>query len=85
MIIGYAPSFVRQYKKLSLELKEEVKEKIDLFSMNAKNPTLRIYRLKGKLQGRYSFSVNYAYRIIFEYRSKKEILLKAVGDHEVYR
>ena len=85
MMVEYAPSFVRQYKKLSPDLQQEVEEKILLFSKAAHHPSLRVHPLKGRLVGTYSFSVNYAYRVVFEYKNKTSAVLLAVGDHDVYR
>ena len=84
MTVGFAPSFVRVYKNLPEQLRQEVKEKIALFEKNSKHPFLRTHKLKGKLKGRQSFSVNYKYRIVFITPSTTEAVLLAVGDHDVY-
>lgn len=83
--ILYKPAFVRQYRKLPDALRVEVKEKIELFSEDPKHAHLKTHKLKGPLQGYWSFSVNYAYRIVFEFVSKKTAVLLTVGDHDVYR
>lgn len=83
--IYYKPSFIKQYKKLPKSLQEEVKEKIALFGKDPKHPFLKTHKLTGQLKGFYSFSVNYAYRIIFEYLTKKKVALLAVGDHDIYK
>ena len=82
--IGYKPAFIRQFKKLPPPLQDEVEERIALFRENPKNPSLRVHKLKGALAGRWSFSVNYAYRIVFVYETKGTAGLLAVGDHAVY-
>jgi len=82
--IRYKPSFVRQYKKMSKALQEEIKEKIELFRQNSNHSFLKTHKLKGRLQSFQSFSVNYEYRIIFEYESKNTAVLLAVGNHDVY-
>ena len=83
--IYYKPSFVRQYKKLPKALQEEVKEKIGLCEKDPKHPFLKTHKLSGRLKEFYSFSVNYSDRIVFEYLSKQEAALLAVGDHSVYK
>ncbi len=83
--IFYKPYFVRQYNKLPVTLQQEVKEKIDLFKEHPDHVFLKTHKLKGKLAGFYSFSVNYKYRVIFEYKSSTEVRLLAVGDHDVYK
>ncbi|MEK7531546.1 MAG: type II toxin-antitoxin system RelE/ParE family toxin [Patescibacteria group bacterium] len=84
MKISYAPVFIRQYNKLDGELQNEIVEKIELFRKKENHKLLRVHKLKGNLLGSFSFSVNYRFRIIFEYLSKNEAVLLLVGDHEIY-
>lgn len=83
--ILYKPTFVRQYKRLPKLLQEEIKEKMGLFSENPNHPFLKTHKLKGDLKGFLSFSVNYQYRIIFKYESKKQVVFLAIGDHSIYQ
>lgn len=85
LTVLYKPTFVRQYKKLPEALQQEVKEKIAIFQKNPNHPFLKTHKLKGKLKGFLSFSVNYAYRIIFLYESKNTAVLLTIGDHQVYQ
>lgn len=85
MRVSYKPSFIKQYAALEPSLKEEVKEKIELFKDKNNHQQLKAHKLRGRLAGRYSFSVNYRYRIVFIYETKDEAVLLAVGDHDVYR
>ncbi len=82
--VVYKPSFVRQYRKLPNALREEVGSKIAVFKEDPSHPFLKTHKLKGRLKGCYSFSVNYEYRIVFVYESKKRVALLAVGNHDVY-
>jgi len=84
MKIAYTPKFVRLYKKLLPALQEEVDYKIDLFQKDPTIPSLKVHKLHGKLVGRYSFSVNYSYRIVFTYLSKEEAIFHVIGDHGIY-
>lgn len=84
MDVAFAPSFIREYKKLPKDLQAEIKDKITVFQSDPHHPFLKTHKLKGKLAGRYSFSVNYKYRIVFVYLSPKEAVFLTVGDHEVY-
>ena len=87
MKVKYSATFIRMYKKLADELKEEVKEKVSLFTDESNHTKLKVHKLKGRLEGRYSFSVNYKIRIVFIYTSKKpkEATLLAIGDHDIYK
>ena len=82
--VCFKPTFVKQYARLEPTLKDEVKEKIKLFQNIRNHRYLRVHKLKGKLRGRYGFSVNYRYRIIFAWLSKTEAVLLGIGDHDVY-
>jgi mRNA-degrading endonuclease YafQ of YafQ-DinJ toxin-antitoxin module len=85
--ILYAPSFVRQFQTLEKNLAEEALEKIELFKNRKNHNQLKVHKLKGPFRGRYAFSVNYRVRILFEYplKSRKEILMLAIDDHDIYK
>jgi mRNA-degrading endonuclease YafQ of YafQ-DinJ toxin-antitoxin module len=85
MDVSYKPTFVRQFNKLEIALQTEVLEKIELFKSSPAHSTLKVHKLTSVLQGCYSFSVNYSIRIVFQYETKQEAVLLAVGDHNVYK
>lgn len=88
MKIVYKARFLRQFKKLTPALQQEAKEKIELLKEDIQHPYLKTHKLKGRLQGWWSFSVNYKDRIVFqyeEYKGEKAIALIAIGDHAVYQ
>ena len=81
-----APRFKKDFNKLSGDLQEEVYEKIELFKDLENHQKLRVHTLKGRMQGRLSFSVNYKYRIVFLWEKKnKSAYLLTVGDHSIYQ
>ena len=84
-MITYAPAFVHQYMKLDKDLKQEAKEKIELFKDTKNHSALKVQKLKGRLQSRYGFSVNYKYRIIFQYETKNSVALLGICDHDIYK
>ena len=85
MEVAYKPSFLRQFKKLPKDLQSEAKEKITLFKEVSNHESLRVHALKGELRGYHSFSVNYKYRIVFEWERKGQVaVLMSIGDHSVY-
>ena len=85
MDIACAPQFRRQFKKIPKKLQAEALEKIERFSDPAQHTALHVHKLKGRMEGRWSFSVNYRYRIVFmwEHKNTSAILL-AIGDHAIY-
>lgn len=84
MEIIYTPKFARSYKKLSQEIKQRAEQKELLFRKNPFAPSLRTHKLTGRLEGLFAFSIDYAYRIIFEFGEKDTIYFHAVGDHSIY-
>ena len=85
MKVHFKPTFIKKFKKLESALQEEVFEKIEIFKDEKNHKQLKVHKLNGVLSGRYSFSINYKFRIVFVYLSKKEAVLLSVGDHEVYK
>ena len=83
--LQYAPKFLKQLRKLEPELQKEVFVKVELFKNKKHHIMLEVYKLKGRLSGSCAFSVNYRYRIVFDHVSKEEVVLLAVGDHDVYK
>ncbi len=84
MKIGYKPQFIRQFNKLPKNLQEEVLEKVESFKDVSNHQTLKVHKLHGTFADCYSFSVNYKYRIIFNYATKKEVNILTIGDHDIY-
>lgn len=85
MEVFYTPVFTRQFNKLEEDLQDEAAIKIKTFKNSRNHQQLKVHKLKGILAGRYSFSVNYRYRIVFSYLSKNKAVLLAIGDHDVYK
>lgn len=83
--IIYLPVFMRRLSKLERGLKDEIYEKIELFKDENNHKMLKVHKLHGKLVDCYSFSVNYKFRVVFEYEAKDKVVFLDIGDHEVYK
>jgi mRNA-degrading endonuclease YafQ of YafQ-DinJ toxin-antitoxin module len=81
----YTESYNKRAKKFLQKhphLIEIYKKTLKFLELNPHHPSLRLHRLKGKLQDLYSVSINISYRITFEFLiQEKNILLINVGDH----
>lgn len=81
--------FDLDYKRLILsepELKEVVWTKIKIFRKRPSDSRLRNHPLKGKLKGKWAFSITDNIRIVYEWKSKNIVRFLAIGKHEgVYR
>jgi mRNA-degrading endonuclease YafQ of YafQ-DinJ toxin-antitoxin module len=82
--IIYTPRFLRLWNKLSPDMHNDVALCIQKLQNNPQDPSLRTHKLSGHLTGSLSASANYSHRIVFEWE-KDDIVLLAVGDHDVYR
>jgi plasmid maintenance system killer protein len=83
--IVLAPRFVRVLKKLEPDVQEAFYEKATAFQSLEQHKVLHVHKLHGALQGCNSFSINYAWRVVFRWKDKKTAEFLAIGDHTVYR
>ena len=84
--LEYKPAFVRELKKLSKPLQADAFDAIEKFKDTENHQSLRAHKLHGEMKGCFSFSINYRYRIIFQWQNKEKSIaeLLDIGDHEVY-
>lgn len=84
MKIYYSTKFSKEYKKLPKKIKLTAEKKEELFRENPFSPQLKTHKLTGKLRDYWSFSVDYQYRIIFEFADKDVIWFHSIGTHAIY-
>lgn len=84
MKIYYSPKFARQYKKLPHGIKLMAEKRELIFRGSPFHPTLKTHKLQGKLEEFWAFSIDYKYRIIFEFMPDKTVHFHSVGDHDIY-
>lgn len=82
--------FKRLFKKWNQkhpDLKEQFRDKMELFVIDPFHPSLKTHSLSGILKGSWAMRINYEQRLIFRFvdKEKKKILLIDLGTHnEVY-
>lgn len=84
MKIYYSSKFAKEYKKLPTKIKFKAEKKEKVFRKNPFDATLKTHRLKGLLKDYWAFSVDYQYRILFEFRDDETVWFHSVGTHEIY-
>jgi addiction module RelE/StbE family toxin len=93
MLLTWSSSFKRAFKKTvntDPELKQKILNVMKQMEGDPFNPILRTHKLKGILDGCYASSIDYNYRIVFDFvknpnSGETEILLIDIGTHdEVY-
>lgn len=84
MEIRYSPKFRRQYKKLPKKIKACAEKREVIFRKNPFDPRLKTRKLHGSQKGFMSFSIDYSYRIIFEFVDADTVIFYEIGIHDIY-
>ena len=85
MQIIYSPRFIKLYNRLDNQTKLKAEKKEAIFLKNPFDSRLETHKLSGRLDGLWSFSIDYDCRIIFEFKSEKVIIFHAIGGHSIYK
>ncbi|MFA6518256.1 MAG: type II toxin-antitoxin system mRNA interferase toxin, RelE/StbE family [Candidatus Shapirobacteria bacterium] len=85
MEIIYSPQFAKEYRKIPQQVKLKAEKREKIFRLNPFDPQLKTHRLSGKLKDFWSFSIDYHYRIIFQFESESTIWFLSVGTHQIYK
>ena len=84
MRIEHLSRFARQYKKLPREIQELAEKREQIFRDDPFDPRLKTHKLSGEFEGYYAFSINFSYRIIFEFGDTNIIWFHQIGTHDIY-
>ncbi len=82
----YTESYIRRARKFlkqHSEIHKQYRKTLELLELNPYHPSLRLHRLKGRLIGLSSVSINISYRIAIDLIIEgDEILLVNIGKHD---
>ena len=88
MEVSFSSSFRRAFKKRikgKIELENRFWAKVELFTKDPFNPSLRTHKLSGKLKDLWSFSIEYDERVLFYFTDNNKAVFVDIGNHdEVY-
>lgn len=84
MEIRYRNRFLKEYKKLSADIKKLAENKEIIFRRNPFDQRLRTHRLKGPLSKFLAFSITSKYRIIFAFSEDGSVEFYSIGNHDIY-
>lgn len=85
MDIYYSAKFARDYRKLPDKIKDTAEKREVIFRKNPHDPRLKTHKLTGKLFPYWSFSIDYSYRIVFEFVENNTVWFHAIGNHDIYK
>ena len=74
-------TFETQFAKLSVEIREEVYKRLELYFANPNHPSLRVKKMSGT-RDIWEMSITMNYRITFE-KDKEGIFLRKIGTHDI--
>jgi mRNA-degrading endonuclease YafQ of YafQ-DinJ toxin-antitoxin module len=84
MEVLFTARFLRSFKKLPLEIQDDCYRAIDIFRKQKDGKKLKLHKLHGKMNGLYSFSANFSFRIVIK-KVKGVVHFMDVGSHALYK
>ena len=82
--IHYTEHFAIDFRILPKIVQKKALKAEKLFRQNPFYPSLRLHKLKGKLHGSWSISIDRKYRIIFKSLNDGVIIFGSIGMHDIY-
>ncbi|MFA6305479.1 MAG: type II toxin-antitoxin system mRNA interferase toxin, RelE/StbE family [Candidatus Gracilibacteria bacterium] len=82
--IHYYEVFEKQFESLPAQIKTKAVKKELLLRENPFHPSLRLHKLKGRLDGHWSIYIDMKYRLIFRIIDKETVLFHSIGTHAIY-
>lgn len=83
--IFYAPKFEKRFRKLSKRIQLKASEQEIIFRNNSFDLRLKTHTLSGKYKNYWAFSINYSYRIVFQFLNHNQVLFIDAGTHSIYQ
>lgn len=85
MKVDYSRSFKKDYKKLNLKLRNQLRERILLFQQHQFNPLLNNHSVHHPYEGCQSINISGNVRVLFEISNDSALFVR-VGTHsELYK
>jgi addiction module RelE/StbE family toxin len=78
-------AFKKAYRKLPLNIKKKAERQEEIFLVNPFDKRLKTHKLKGRLIGYWSYSIDRNYRILFRFINKNKVIYYDIGTHEIYK
>jgi mRNA-degrading endonuclease YafQ of YafQ-DinJ toxin-antitoxin module len=86
--VSFSSAFKRAFKKRikgNADLELRFWQKLEKFTLDPFDPSLKTHKLSGKLKELWSFSVGYDERVLFYFTEDEKVALVDIGSHdEVY-
>ena len=83
--VHVSSDFSKSFRKLPLPIQNLAIRKDQWFRDDAFDARLKTHKLKGVLEGYWSYSVNLQYRVLFRFINNHEVLYYDIGTHGIYK
>ena len=77
--------FGKSFRKLPGHIQDLAEKKDKWFRRNAFDSRLHTHKLKGELEGYWSYYINRKYRVLFRFLNGDEVIYYDIGTHEIYK
>ena len=77
--------FEKSFHKLPAHIQYLAEKKDKWFRQDTSDPRLHTHKLKGELEGYWSYSINQKYRILFRFLKSNEVIYYDIGTHDIYK
>jgi addiction module RelE/StbE family toxin len=85
MRVIFQRSFIKQYDKLPLKIRDKFDERLLLWLDDPEDSRLRVHALHGKHKGYWSFNVTGDVRALYRYEGSEVVIFALIGTHsELY-
>lgn len=85
MKVSFSSSFRRAFKKIikgNVDLETRFLQKLELFTTDPFEQSLKTHKLSGKLKDLWSFSVDYDQRVLFYFTEDGNAVFVDIGSHD---
>ncbi|MBW4670119.1 MAG: type II toxin-antitoxin system YafQ family toxin [Cyanomargarita calcarea GSE-NOS-MK-12-04C] len=85
MEISFSSSFRRTFKKIikgNAELEVRFWQKVEIFTIDPFDASLKTHKLSGKLKDLWSFSLGYDERVLFYFTDDGNTVFTDIGSHD---
>lgn len=81
MEIRISRRFLKQYKKIPVNIREIFEQRRNLFLEDKHNPILNLHKLHGELKNYFSINITGDWRVLFKEESNEIIVFEIIGTH----
>lgn len=78
-------AFEKSLCKLPVRIQDLAEKKDMWFRQDAFDSRLHTHKLRGELEGYWSYYINRKYRVLFRFLNGSEVVYYDIGTHEIYK